>query len=80
MIKLIKTIQEEIDRFNSQKKYLETCEYCSHQFIYTEDEIRDNILKCPYCGHTQKVYYKKVYNPILKFVQNSLYEDDYFKV
>ena len=80
MIRLIKTIQEEIENFNSQNKYIETCEYCHNQVIYTEDELRESIIKCPHCGHIQKVFYRNKYNIKLKSVNPNCFDDDFYKV
>ena len=60
MITTTKNLQEKIDQFNSNKKYICTCSYCNSNIIYTKDERRDKInivrkhdytIKCPYCGH-----------------------------
>ena len=83
MIRLIKTIQEEIENFNSQNKYIETCDFCHNQILYTQDELRDNIIKCPYCGHTQKIRFKQEYNIKLNILTQRCFDefdDDSYKV
>lgn len=83
MIRLIKTIQEEIENFNSQNKYIETCDFCHNQILYTQDELRDNIIKCPYCGHIQKIRFKQEYNIKLNILTRRCgdeFDDDSYKV
>lgn len=80
MIKTIKSLLEEVDKFNSYNKYIETCDYCHNQTIYTNNELDGNIFKCPYCGHTQKILYKKEYNVILKLSIVNSFDDDSYKV
>ena len=76
MIKTVKTIQEEIEQFNSQQKYIENCDFCRNQILYTQDELQNNIIKCPYCGHTQKIRFKQEYNIKLN-ISNQRYVDEF---
>ena len=46
----------------------------------TEDELQEGIIKCPYCGHAQKVFYKNKYNMKLKPITSSCFDDDSYKV
>lgn len=64
MITTTKNLQEKIDEFNSNKKYICTCSHCNSNIIYTKDERRDKInidrkhdytIKCPYCGHMEPI-------------------------
>lgn len=80
MIKTIKSLQEEIEKFNSQNKYITTCEYCKHQIIYTKDKLQNNIIKCPYCGHTQKILFDNNYNVKLRFAKSLDIDDDSYRV
>jgi ribosomal protein S27E len=80
MITTIKSLCERIEEFNSYHKYIVTCEYCHNQLLYTEDELQESIIKCPYCGHTQKVFCKNKYNMKLKSINSSCFEDDFYKV
>ena len=80
MITTIKSLHERIEEFNSHNKYIATCEYCRNQFLYTSNELNDNIVKCPYCGHTQKITYKNDCNVKLKLISYNHFEDDFYKV
>ena len=80
MITTIESLREKLEQFNSQSKYIVTCEYCHNQLLYTEDELRESIIKCPYCGHTQKVFCKNKYNAKLKLITSSCFDDDSYKV
>ena len=80
MIITVKSLCERIEEFNSYHKYITTCEYCNHQILYTEDELRDKEIKCPYCGHTQKVLFKTDYNVKLRFARSIDIDDDSYKV
>ena len=81
MIVTVKNLREKLDEFNSKNKYLTNCEYCHNQVIYTDDKLRDNInIKCPYCGHMQKVFYRNKYNMKLKLVNPNCFDDDFYKV
>lgn len=80
MIITIKSLCERIEEFNSYHKYIVTCEYCHNQLLYTEDELQESIIKCPYCGHTQKISYKSDYNAKLKLITYNHFEDDFYKV
>lgn len=80
MITTVESLREKLEEFNSQSKYLVTCEYCHNQSLYTEDELRESIIKCPHCGHTQKVFYKNKYNVKLKPITSSCFDDDSYKV
>jgi DNA-directed RNA polymerase subunit RPC12/RpoP len=80
MITTIEDLREKLGKFNSQSKYMVTCEYCHNQLLYTEDELQESIIKCPYCGHTQKVFYKNKYNMKLKPITSSCFDDDSYKV
>ena len=64
MITTTKNLQEKIDEFNSNKKYICTCSYCKNNIIYTSNEHRikinidrkhDYTIKCPYCGHIEPI-------------------------
>lgn len=79
MITTIKSLCERIEEFNSYHKYITTCEYCNNQILYTKDELYDKIIKCPYCGHTQKILYDNIYNIRLKSISNC-FDDDSYKV
>lgn len=80
MITTIESLREKLEKFNSQSKYLVTCEYCHNQLLYTENELQEGIIKCPYCGHTQKVFYKNKYNVKLKSITSSCFDDNSYKV
>ena len=80
MITTIENLREKLEKFNSQSKHIVTCEYCHNQLLYTEDELQESIIKCPYCGHTQKVFYKNKYNMKLKPITSSCFDDDSYKV
>ena len=80
MIITIKSLCERIEKFNSQNKYITTCEYCHNQLLYTSNELNDNVIKCPCCGHTQKVFCKNKYNVKLKSINSSCFDDDFYKV
>jgi DNA-directed RNA polymerase subunit RPC12/RpoP len=56
MICTIDNLVEQINKFNSLIKYLCRCEHCNHQILFSKDEIRDGIVKCPYCGHWEKIH------------------------
>ena len=55
MVVTIKSIKEKVLKFNSQKKYLCSCSFCNNSILFTKDELNDNIIKCPYCGHWEKI-------------------------
>lgn len=55
MICTIDNLVEQINKFNSLKKYLCRCEYCNHQILFSKSEVRDGVIKCPYCGHWEKI-------------------------
>lgn len=64
MITTTKNLQEKIEQFNSNKKYICTCSYCKNNIVYTKDERRDKIniakkhdytIKCPHCGHMELI-------------------------
>lgn len=80
MIRQLKTIREEIEKFNSQQKYIENCDFCNTQILYTVNELRGNIIKCPYCGHMQKVLYKNEYDVRLHATISTSFDDDSYKV
>jgi DNA-directed RNA polymerase subunit RPC12/RpoP len=80
MITTVESLREKLEKFNSQSKYIVTCEYCHNQLLYTEDELQESIIKCPYCGHAQKVFYKNKYNMKLKPITSSCFDDDSYKV
>lgn len=80
MKQTLKSIIESIKTFNSQAKYIETCDFCNNRFIYTKDEQYNNVIKCPYCGHVQNILYEKPYNLTLHISSDCKYEDDSFKV
>lgn len=80
MIITIKSLCERIEEFNSQNKYITTCEYCHNQLLYTEEELQESIIKCPYCSCTQKVFCKNKYNVKLKSINSSCFDDDFYKV
>ena len=81
MIRPLKTIREEIEKFNSQRKYIVNCDFCNTQILYTANELRGNIIKCPYCGHMQKVLYKNEYDVRLQAIISSSFDDgDSYKV
>ena len=83
MITTIKSLRERIEEFNSHHKYITTCEYCHNQFLYTSNELNDDVIKCPYCGHTQKIRFKQEYNIKLN-ISTQIYvdelDDDSYKV
>lgn len=55
MVYLLDSLIEKITQFNSKVKYLCRCEYCNHQLLFSKSEVRDGVIKCPYCGHWEKI-------------------------
>lgn len=75
----LEELNNQIRNFNESTKYLDTCDYCGKSIIYNSNEFHDNILKCPYCGHVQKILVKNKFNIILntKTDENSFDSDSY---
>ena len=55
MVYLLDSLIEKITQFNSKVKYLCSCDFCNHKILFSKDEIRDSVVKCPYCGHWEKI-------------------------
>lgn len=75
----LEELNNQIRNFNESTKYLDTCIYCGKSIIYNSNEFHDNIFKCPYCGHMQKILVKNKFNIRLsiKTDENSFDSDSY---
>lgn len=91
MITTTRNLQEKIDEFNSDKKYICTCSYCKNNIIYTKDECRDKIninrthdytIKCPHCGHMEPIekYFEIVYEYKVVLKELISFMDEEFNV
>lgn len=77
MIRPLKTILEDIEKFNNHTKYIKVCDFCNNSIVYTKNECQNNTIKCPYCGHTQVIHYLEEY-PVrihLKYEDNPIMGD-----
>lgn len=81
MIKTLQEIDNKIREFNESTKYEETCVFCGRTILYTIDEIDDHKMKCPYCGHIQKIFkYNKIDIKIHQKISEHNFDSDSFKV
>ena len=91
MITTTKNLQEKIDQFNSDKKYICTCSHCNSNIIYTNDECKEKIniarkhdytIKCPYCGHMVPIekYFEVAYEYKLVTKEIMSFMDEEFNV
>lgn len=41
-------------------KYIEVCQACGKEFIFSEKDVVDRLIKCPKCGH-EEIFIKSNY-------------------
>ena len=41
-------------------KYIEVCQLCGKEFIFSEADVKDKLITCPKCGH-KEIFVKSNY-------------------